>query len=98
MMMSWIMLEVRDLLSQQGVLQVLGIKSIPFHWTAVSRIAQNHIMNYHSSSEEDFHILQFRYSLLKRLLVTTVSEIPHIHSSEIQFSSSQDKPSAHLTI
>lgn len=52
MMMSWIMLEVRDLLSQQGVLQVLGIKSIPFHWKAVSRIAQNHIMDYHSPSEE----------------------------------------------
>lgn len=52
MMMSWIMLEVRDLLSQQGILQVLGIKSIPFHWKAVSRIAQNHIMDDHSPSEE----------------------------------------------
>lgn len=92
------MLEVRDLLSQQGILQVLSIKSIPFHWKAISRIAQNHIMDYHSSSEEDFHILQFRYSLLKRLPVAKVSEIAHIHSSEIEFSSSQDKPSAHLTI
>lgn len=46
------MLEVRDLLSQQGILQVLGIKSIPFHWKAVSRIAQNHIMDDHSPSEE----------------------------------------------